>query len=67
VNESTDEYDVEIDPTPEPDAEPADPHQGPLDDDDDARFLRREDPRRKRIEEEHRLGHRIRSWLKGDD
>jgi hypothetical protein len=38
-------------PNPEPRSEPADHHEMPLDDDDDARFLRRDDPRRIRVEE----------------
>jgi hypothetical protein len=39
-----------IDPTPEPAREPFDPHLGPLDDDDDARYLDPADPRRLAIE-----------------
>lgn len=46
----------EVDRTPEPDTEPFDPHTGPLDNDDDARYLREDDPRR--IEVERRHGHR---------
>lgn len=41
--------------TPEPQEEPADQHQGPLDDDEDGRYLPRKDPRR--IQAEHRRGH----------
>jgi hypothetical protein len=43
--------------TPEPEREPVDLHTGPLDDDDDARHLRRDDPRR--IEVERRRGRRF--------
>jgi hypothetical protein len=42
------------DPAPEPDAEPVDEHLGPLDNDDDGRFLDRDDPRR--IDAELRRG-----------
>jgi hypothetical protein len=38
------------DPTPEPDQEPSDLHIGPLDDDDDARYLDPVDPRRRDVE-----------------
>jgi hypothetical protein len=41
--------------TPEPAREPFDPHLGPLDDDDDARYLDPVDPRR--LEIERRRGH----------
>ena len=37
-------------PNAEPDAEPADAHAGPLENDDDARWLRRDDPRRLEVE-----------------
>lgn len=50
MTEETSEHDVEVDPNPEPVPEPSDPHEGPLDDDEDARFLRRDDPRRLEIE-----------------
>jgi hypothetical protein len=36
--------------TPEPAEEPSDPHTGPLDDDDDARYLDPVDPRRLEVE-----------------
>ena len=45
----------EIDPRPEPDEEPSDHHRGPLDNDEDGRFLDRDDPRRQAAEE--RRGH----------
>jgi len=35
----------------EPDREPVDLHRGPLDDDEDAKWLDRDDPRRRRVEE----------------
>jgi hypothetical protein len=47
----TEEHDVEVEPNPEPEPEPSDPHEGPLDDDEDGRFLRRDDPRRRDAEE----------------
>jgi hypothetical protein len=37
-------------PTPEPETDPADPHVGPLDDDEDARYLDPVDPRRREVE-----------------
>jgi hypothetical protein len=43
--------------TPEPDEEPVDRHLGPLDDDEDGRWLREDDPRR--IEAERRRGRRF--------
>lgn len=43
-------------PTPEPEREPVDRHVGPLDDDDDARHLATDDPRR--VEVERRRGKR---------
>ena len=36
---------------PEPDTEPHDPHVGPLDNDDDARYLDPIDPRRRDAEQ----------------
>jgi hypothetical protein len=44
-------------PRPEPAREPFDAHQGPLDYDDDARYLDPTDPRR--IEVERRRGRRF--------
>lgn len=44
--------DTPVPPAPEPREEPSDPHMGPLDDDDDARFLDPADPRRRRVEAE---------------
>lgn len=41
-------------PTAEPEDEPSDPHSGPLDDDEDGRYLSPFDPRR--IEAERRRG-----------
>lgn len=38
--------DEDVEPNPEPDEDPSDPHRGPLDDPDDARFLDRDDERR---------------------
>ena len=35
-------------PAEEPETEPADEHRGPLDDDEDGRYLARDDPRRHR-------------------
>jgi hypothetical protein len=46
--------DDDVDPRPEPDQEPVDPHQPPLDDDEDGRFLPPMDPRR--LEAEKRRG-----------
>lgn len=48
----TDQTDPE--PRPEPAREPFDAHIGPLDDDDDGRFLDPADPRRRAIEEQRR-------------
>lgn len=53
----------ESDPTapsgrPEPDTEPYDRHDGPLDDPEDARYLHPDDPRR--VEVERRRGRRFR-------
>jgi hypothetical protein len=42
------------DPAPEPESEPVDAHRGPLDNDEDGRFLDRDDPRR--LEAERRGG-----------
>lgn len=45
------EIDLErVEPRPEPVPEPYDAHVGPLDDDEDARFLQENDPRRIEIE-----------------
>jgi hypothetical protein len=44
----------DVEPTPEPGEDPSDPHTGPLDDDEDGRFLERDDPRR--VEAERRRG-----------
>jgi hypothetical protein len=44
-------------PNPEPPEPPSDPHTPPLDDDDDARWLDPDDPRRRDIE--HRRGRRF--------
>ena len=44
-------------PRPDPEREPVDPHRGPLDDDEDGRWLDRRDPRR--IEAERRRGRRF--------
>jgi hypothetical protein len=51
VNEppDTEEHNVEVEPNPEPEREPFDSHQGPLDNDDDARHLRADDPRRAEV------------------
>lgn len=47
----TEEHDTEVDPNPEPETEPSDPHLiEPLDDEDDGRFLDPTDPRRLAIE-----------------
>ena len=48
-------------PVPEPEREPVDRHRGPLDDDEDAQFLERDDPRR--VEVERRRG---RPFERGD-
>lgn len=53
----TDTYTHEVTPNPEPAREPFDAHQGPLDDDDDARYLLPDDPRR--VEVERRRGRRF--------
>ena len=42
------------DPAPDPACSPVDRHRGPLDDDDDARFLDRDDPRRAEVERRRR-------------
>jgi hypothetical protein len=47
----------EVTPAPDPGYEPYDPHLGPLDDDDDARYLDPVDPRR--LEVERRGGRRF--------
>ena len=41
----------DVEPSAEPDADPTDTHTGPLDDDEDARHLRPEDPRRQEVEQ----------------
>lgn len=43
-------HDDDVEPAPEPDREVSDPHTGPLDDDDDARYLDPVDPRRREVE-----------------
>jgi hypothetical protein len=40
----------EVRPNPEPAREPFDPHQGPLDNPEDARYLDPADPRRLEVE-----------------
>jgi hypothetical protein len=40
----------DVEPAPEPTEEVSDPHTGPLDDDDDARYLSPNDERRRRVE-----------------
>lgn len=52
------EVEIEVEANPAPDNEPSDPHAGPLDDDEDGRFLRENDPRR--IAAETRRGRRFR-------
>jgi hypothetical protein len=47
----------DVKPNPEPAREPFDPHQGPLDNEDDAQYLKPEDPRR--VEVERRRGRRF--------
>jgi hypothetical protein len=42
--------DIGVEPGPEPDHERSDPHQPPLDDDEDARYLDPADPRRLDVE-----------------
>jgi hypothetical protein len=64
----TPEYDddvarPEVRAADEPATDPSDPHEGPLDDDEDARFLRSEDPRRQEVEQ--RRGERFPD--QGDD
>ena len=44
-------------PQPDPEREPVDFHRGPLDDDEDGRWLERDDPRR--LEAERRRGRRF--------
>jgi hypothetical protein len=44
-------------PADDPKEEPVDRHRGPLDRDEDGRWLDRDDPRR--VEAEKRLGHRF--------
>jgi hypothetical protein len=43
--------DREVRPNPEPAREPFDPHMGPLDDPEDARYLDPTDPRRREVEQ----------------
>jgi hypothetical protein len=46
----------DVEPNPEPNEEPSDPHRGPLDDPEDARFLDEHDDRRLAVDkqrEEH--------------
>lgn len=50
--------DDDVEPAPEPAQEVSDPHTGPLDDDDDARYLDPNDPRRREVEA--RRGRRFR-------
>jgi hypothetical protein len=40
----------DVDPTPEPATQPADPHVTPLDDIKDAKYLAEDDPRRQEVE-----------------
>jgi hypothetical protein len=47
----TEQFNIDVKPTPEPDEEPADAHQGPLDDQEDARYLDPVDPRRRHAEQ----------------
>jgi hypothetical protein len=58
-----------VEPTEPPDHEPFDRHEGPLDNEDDVRFLRDDDPRRKEIEEYGHGGflHRLRERIHGRD
>jgi hypothetical protein len=60
-----DEERREVRPSPEPDHEVSDPHTPPLDNDDDARWLEENDPRRIRVESHRgrRFGDRIRERL----
>jgi hypothetical protein len=46
----TEQHDIEVQPSPEPDHELSDLHLGPLDNDDDARYLDPIDSRRRTIE-----------------
>lgn len=49
-----DGFEVEVDwpeARPEPEGEPTDHHLGPLDNPDDVRWLREDDPRRQEVEE----------------
>lgn len=50
LSKGADELTEQVEPTAEPEREPFDPHTGPLDDDDDARFLDPADPRRRDVE-----------------
>jgi hypothetical protein len=45
---------TDVEPAPEPSEEPVDRHRGPLDDDEDGRWLEADDPRR--LEAERRRG-----------
>ena len=45
------EFERDVEPTPEPALEVSDPHTGPLDDDDDARYLDPSDNRRRAVEQ----------------
>jgi hypothetical protein len=47
---NTEPHNVEVTPNPELGREPFDPHLGPLDDDDDARYLDPADQRRLDVE-----------------
>jgi len=49
-DQEVEEEHQEVEPSPTPDHEPADPHQAPLDDDEDSKFLERSDRRREAAE-----------------
>ncbi|HEY1437349.1 MAG TPA: hypothetical protein VGG82_07590 [Casimicrobiaceae bacterium] len=59
----------EVQPTPEPSREPFDPHLGPLDNDDDVRWLRDDDPRRIARDKGEKHWHpgKLLHKLRGDD
>ncbi|HEX4500653.1 MAG TPA: hypothetical protein VH187_05710 [Scandinavium sp.] len=70
IEEQQPREDEEVEPNPEPDEELSDPHRGPLDDPDDARFLDKDDERRTaagRDREEHQEPVPFDQEVQGDD
>ena len=50
TDQPTEQFDIPVEPNPEPALEPSDPHFPALDDDDDGRHLDPVDPRRRDVE-----------------